>query len=1200
MRCSACGRDTVQTAGGVCVACSATRAADRPDPTASGVTLDPATSLPGESASPSPALRSLHGSLTPGTSFGSRYRIIRLLGAGGMGAVYHAWDDELGEAVALKVIRPEGVEDPLSARGLERRFKRELVLARQVTHRNVVRIHDLGEIDGVKYLTMPYIQGSDLAALLRRERTLPIERAVAIARQVARGLQAAHEAGVIHRDLKPANIMLDPDDRAIIMDFGIARSISGGLAGGTVAGAVVGTLEYMAPEQAMAQAIDHRADIYAFGLILNDMLVGRRPSSRAESAVAELMDRIQAPLPSARTLDPAIPEALDQVIARCVQPDPAARFRTTAELVEALDDLDGGDRGAVAVTAPTRSRLPGTPAPPVRTAAAVLRQPRVLAAAGLAAALVLVALAFFWRSTPEQALAPSAPPATSVAILPFRNATGDAALDWIGASLASMMKDAVGSQSIRTVPSDRIHQILRDLRLTPGVEPDESTLRRLAEFSAADHVLSGAYVRVGSRIRVDATIRSLDAGAVHEVTDEAADETDLAGAVSRLSAEVRRHVGGDGAPVTAAASVAPTTESVDALRAFTEGLEFRRLGRHLDALKQFERAVAVDDGFALAFSKLGETYASLGRDTDAARASREAVLRAEQLPSREKYEVLGAHARVIHDHGKAIDAYERLRELSPRDSQVLFDLANLYEATGAYDDARRTFEEVLRLDPQFGNALFALARVEIQRRNPEAALEYLNRALSLAIQTDNDELRGRTLNSIGIAYKRLGKPEDAVRYYSESLEIRRRIGDTRGVANSLTELGQVHARLNRHREALASFQEALAITRELNDRRSTGNVLLDLGNLYTDRGDYGTALDMYKESLQIQLDLGDRNYEGRCLNNIGNVYLLQARYDEALTYFERGLGIWETLELPAFIADTLHNIAEARMQMGQYDQALSAYLRALQLRREAGDGPGAAIESFSMGAIFEQQGRYAAALDARQDALKTLRELNDPYWLGEILIGTASTLVLMGRSDQARELLEEAQALARDLRNARLTALALNVHGSSFLYDGDFQAARPLFDQARRALDATDPSVGLAIRLNLARLDVRTGRARAAIEPLQALARQAEELRMKPLGAECALTLGEALLAAGRTAAAHSELETAVAQAEAMGLRSLAAQAHYVLARTLEKTGEADRARRHVARAKQAVETLHKEAQTDDLLARGDLRPILDRVASLR
>jgi tetratricopeptide (TPR) repeat protein len=1162
-----------------------------------------ATFLPDTPPSTAPQSH-VHGPLTPGTSFGSRYRVIRLLGIGGMGAVYQAWDDELGEAVALKVIRPEATEDAEAARGLERRFKRELVLARQVTHKNVVRIHDLGEISGVKYLTMPYVQGTDLAAFLRKEGKVPLARAITIAKQIAAGLQAAHEAGVVHRDLKPANVMLDADDRAIIMDFGIARSISGAAGGATVAGAVVGTLEYMAPEQAMAHPTDHRADIYAFGLILYDMLVGRRSSSRAESAVAALMERIQRPLPPVRSIDPTIPEPLDALVSRCVQPDPANRFQTTAELVAALDALDATGQAVGTTPSGTQQRLPTAVTAPLaasKTVTPAVTSWRTWFAAAAAVTLVAIAVvvAVWLRGGPTQPRSEaSAAPATSLAIVPFRNATGDATLDWIGASLASMMKEAVGDGSaIRAVPSERVFQILSDLRVSTEVEPDEGTVRRLAEFSAAEHVLTGKYVRLGSRLRLEATLRTIKTAGLSELSAET-DQADLTRAVTQLSGAVRRHLAGTAVASGPAQSVAPSTRSVDALRAFTEGVELRRRAKHLDALKRFEQAVTADAGFALAYAKLGEAYASLGQDTDAERASREAVQRAEQLPPREKYEVLAAHARITNDHEKAIEAYASLAKLAPGDSLVLFDMANAYEATGDYDRAHRTLLDVLKLDPQFSNALFAIGRVEIRRGNPEGALEHLNRALSLAIQADNTELKGTLLNAIGIAYKRLGKPEDAARYYNEALEIRRRIGDKRGIAGSLNELGQVHAQLKRQREALTSFEESLKIRRELNDRRGTGNVLLDLGNLYGDRGEYEPALKLFKESLQIWLEVGDEDSQGQCLNNIGDIYRLQTRYDEALTYFERALHIWEQLKLPAFVADGLHNIGETLTHMGQYDKALTQYLRALELRRGSNDRRGSAIESFSMGAIFEQQGRYAAALDAREEGVKAFRELNDSQWLAEMLIGYGNTLVLIGRADQARKVLDEALTLARDLGSARLTGLALNARGNSHFYRGEFKEARQWFEQARRAIEKSPNSdVELEIRLNLAKVDVKEGRARTAVSALKAVARRSEELRLRGTAAECSLYLGEALLASGNVTAARAELQAALNRADTLGVRPLTARSHYLLASVFKRIGDQAAATRHVEQAGQIVEALRKEARTDDLLARDDLRPIARGIA---
>jgi tetratricopeptide (TPR) repeat protein len=1198
MLCTICGRDAARPPDQVCDECRGTRFDSPGTPPAAATDLSAVTNL----SNPAPPLavnHRFHGPLTPGTSFGNRYRVIRLLGAGGMGAVYQAWDDELGEAVALKVIRPESSDDPDAARGLERRFKRELVLARQVTHKNVVRIHDLGEVDGIKYLTMPYVQGTDLAALLRREGKVPIARTLAIARQIAAGLVAAHDAGVVHRDLKPANVMLDSDDRAIIMDFGIARSISGGAGGGTVAGAVVGTLEYMAPEQAMGQAIDHRADIYAFGLIVSDMLIGRRPSSRAESAVAALMERIQRPLPPLRTIDPSIPEAVDAIITRCVQPDPSARFQTTAELVAALSALDASGAGTVDPVTGAYSRVTASstsPVPPAESAHEARRLPRTVLLAAAAVAIAVLTLVTIWMRSGDPhpvTTAASLTRATSVAIVPFRNASGDPALDWVGESLASTVTTGMTTgNGVRAVPSERVFQILNDLRVSTDMEADELTVRRLAEFSAAEHVLTGKYVRVGSRIRIQGTLRTMKTGATAELATDADGEGDLIRAVTRLTGDIRRRLTDTG-PAAAAAVAGPSTQSVEALRAFTEGLELRRRGKHLDALKRFQHAVEADAAFALAHSKLGETYASLGQDADAELTSRRAVQRAASLPQRERYEVLAAHARITNDHDKAIQAYESLAKVSPGDSQVLFDLASAYEATGAYDRAHDTLRRVLELDPQFSNGLFALGRVEIRRGNTEAALEHLNRALSLTIQSDNTELKGTVLNALGIAYKLLGKPEDALRYYSEALEIRRRIGDQRGVAGSLNELGQIHAQLKRPQEALAKFQESLAIRRELNDSRGMANVLLDLGNLFTDRGEYESALKMLKQSLQIQMDVGDQNAQGGCLNSIGNVYLLQSRYDEALTYFQRALQIWEGLKLSAFVADGLHNVAETYTHIGQYDKALSHYLRALELRRTANDRRGAAIESFSMGTLFEHQGRYRAALDARKDALDSFRGLNDPPWLTEVLIGYGSTLALVARTDQARAAIDESLALARDLGHPRLVALALNAQGSTFFYRGEFKQARASFEGAQKVLAKTATrDIALTTRLNLAKVDVKEGRGRSALAALRQIAIEADELRLRAIAAECSLYLGEASLATGDLSSARSQLESAAAASDTLGLRPLSARGQYLLGVAMKRSGDESGAGRHLARAREIVDALRKEAPGDDLLARDDLRPI--------
>ena len=267
--------------------------------------------------------------------------MLKLVGAGGMGVVYQALDRDLGVEVALKVLR----SPPTSARTLpavaelQRRFKTELLLARQITHKHVIRIHDIGEIGGIRFISMPYVTGGDLAAVLKRG-TLPVAAAVRYARQLAAGLMAVHAAGVIHRDLKPANIMIGDNDSVLLMDFGIARSNTAAAAKRTMAGAIVGTAAYMAPEQARGETVDPRSDIYAFGLILYEMLGGPRTAS-----MGDLLARMKAPPAPVRTINPRVPPAVDAIVTRCLQPDPTARYQSAMELAAAFAGLSRRGRG---------------------------------------------------------------------------------------------------------------------------------------------------------------------------------------------------------------------------------------------------------------------------------------------------------------------------------------------------------------------------------------------------------------------------------------------------------------------------------------------------------------------------------------------------------------------------------------------------------------------------------------------------------------------------------------------------------------------------------------------------------------------------------------------------------------------------------------------------------------------------------------
>lgn len=268
------------------------------------------------------------GNVQPGGRVAGRFVIERLLGSGGMGAVYQARDEQLGEMVALKVIAGSALLDP----GAADRFRREASAARRISHPNVVRIHDIGEEQGVLFMSMEYIAGDSLSALLERHGTLPIPQLRDVVAQVCAGLAAAHEAGVVHRDLKPGNILIDGAHVKII-DFGLARLAH--IEGMTATGMILGTPEYMAPEQIRGKPVDPRTDIYALGAVIYHALTGR-PPFQGDSPIAVGFKHCSEELVLPQQIKGDVPAAWSELVARAMSKDPSHRYAGATELAAKL------------------------------------------------------------------------------------------------------------------------------------------------------------------------------------------------------------------------------------------------------------------------------------------------------------------------------------------------------------------------------------------------------------------------------------------------------------------------------------------------------------------------------------------------------------------------------------------------------------------------------------------------------------------------------------------------------------------------------------------------------------------------------------------------------------------------------------------------------------------------------------------------
>jgi len=686
--------------------------------------------------------------LTPGETFAGRYQVIEDLGKGGMGRVYKVYDTEVREKLALKLINPEVASDE---RTIER-FRGELRLARTISHRNVCRMHDLGREGSTYFITMEYVPGEDLKSLIHRIGALPVGKAASLAREVCAGLAEAHRVGVVHRDLKPQNIMIDRDGNARIMDFGIARSVKGkGITGGNI---LVGTPEYMSPEQVDGKEAGPRSDLYSLGIVLFEMLTGRLPFEGETPLSVAVKQKSEAP-PDPRTLNPQVPEGLARLVLRCLDKSPEKR----PDGADALsDDLAGIESALPSTVTPLPLRKPTT------SRSVTVRLPSkkvwIPAALGLAA----VAALGLWLVLPRGSSAKR-----TIAVLGFKNQTGDAAFDYLQEAIPNLLITSLEqSGRFRVTTWQELKDLLRQAGKDASAALDDEAGFEVCRRAGIETLAVGFYTKAGDAFVTD--VKVFEAATKRALkTTQARGEGPASILKTQIDAISRAICRGRGLEALKIEKAPPkiidvTTSSLEAYRAYLRGRDELERFFAADALRSLEKAVSLDPQFAVAYLYLAKAHIELGDRTAQEEALEKARRFSFRASEKERLYIEASYASVIkRDGAEKRRILEGLVAKYPGEKDAYQELGLSYSVAKLYPQALANFEKALALAPDFGLALNEAAYACLKMGEAAKAIPYLERYAAANPGDPNPQ------DSIAEMYMRTGRLEDSIAKYKEVL-----------------------------------------------------------------------------------------------------------------------------------------------------------------------------------------------------------------------------------------------------------------------------------------------------------------------------------------------------------------------------------------------------------------------------------------------
>ncbi len=1001
-----------------------------------------------------------------------RYRVRGLLGRGGMGEVYEVEDCELRERVALKVLRRELAEKP----GALEQLKREIALARKVSHPHVCRIFDVGyhqrsragATERIAFLTMELLQGESLSALLRRHGPLSPDEALPLVRQLAEGLGAAHEAGIIHRDLKSANVLLVPAPsggvpRAVITDFGLARAAGDTSPEPAAPGTrLVGTPAYMAPEQLEGGPLTPATDLYALGILLFELLTGARPFT-GEDGWSTALRRLHTPAPSPRQLRPGLDVRWEALVLRALEREPARRFQSARELLAALPRMapaPGRRRG-------WRRTLPGL----------------------LTLGLFGLLSGNHFRVPSAGPLAVRAAPARPLVALILSGPEDTVGMDGLRFVLTQALRIELGmDEQLLFASESTLGTAMTALGLTEAEPLPPDALPRLRELLGCELVMRGTYSVEESAgppvLRLELQLQRASTGArVASVTETGPLHEPLP-LISRLSGRMREALGLQRAPAPGALGrILPS--SLEALRLYAEGWRKYQQSDGGAARELFERGLALEpaplhlrSGLALALITTGERDRALG-------VLQELLAHSDPLPLQQRLNLEALYHQYTPDLERVVALHERLFALRPEAAEFGLSLADAQLAAD-HEEAARTTLEGLRerfSAPIFAHRIEQLeAKVALKERDYPRAQAAAARAASLAETLKSWSSAGELRGLEATAWSRQGARERALEAIRHAVRLQQRAGNRRAEADATFSLAELLPAEDL-RGRLQAAREAKALYAAQGHRIGECMALLIISDYEHSLGELRAALRSAREALPL------------C----------------------RGTRLIR-LEM-----NQLFTTGQAWRSLGDLDAAEAAFREQLLRARASGSAVSTFLGLTGLAGVLLARGDLAQARQLADEAHELVQGLQRKDLEQSLAVDLLRARIAFeeGRLEEAARLTSEAVATVSGPAMPAVHHLQARIA----LAQGSVKEAHTAL------LQAGEPAMRLLqLGLQVQRARVRAlrgtaGEHEAARRSLEALLTEARGLEWLEGQLEARLALGEVELASGRTAAGRTRLE---------------------------------------------------------------------------